>query len=243
MSLQFFFSSDICICDDQLRKQFLVSHHSSDIDLCWSLITSEIHRIKCKSVRLSRSARRRSRSWIVTVVISMWKEQQGGWSRSVSGMCRGRQVREQPWLRVRHGVPHVKMVILIKTQTLTADLMTQVLSHAREFTCAEVRNVRRCGVVFTHTVGTRESPSLVSEIPCNLGLKTSPSIPARCLPPLICWLPPWRRWTWCGGRIPFQSSFRVLHWILRTVDSLCRACLLGCFFWCLLLQVLCANDL
>ena len=39
-----------------------------------------------------------------------------------------------------------------KTQTLTADLMTQVLSQngsARKFTCAEVRNVRRCGVVFT----------------------------------------------------------------------------------------------
>ena len=38
---------------------------------------------------------------------------------------------------------------LIKTQRLTADLMTQVWSHGRKFTCAEVRNVRRCGVGFT----------------------------------------------------------------------------------------------
>ena len=57
-------------------------------------------------------------------------------------------------------------------QTLTADLTTQVLSHAKIFTCAEVRNVRR-GVVscLHHPSLTRESPLHASETPCNLGLK------------------------------------------------------------------------
>ena len=47
---------------------------------------------------------------------------------------------------------------VVKTQTLPADLMTLVLSHARKFTCAEVRNVRMCGVGFTHPSGATESP-------------------------------------------------------------------------------------
>ena len=45
-------------------------------------------------------------------------------------MCRRGQVRKQQRLRVRHGVPDVKMVVLSRHKTLTADLMTQVLSHA-----------------------------------------------------------------------------------------------------------------
>ena len=38
---------------------------------------------------------------------------------------------------------------LVETQTLTADLMTQVLSQTRKITYSEVQNVRRFGVVFT----------------------------------------------------------------------------------------------
>ena len=46
-------------------------------------------------------------------------------------MCRRGHAREQQRLRVRHGVPEVKMVVLSRHKKLTADLMTQVLSHAR----------------------------------------------------------------------------------------------------------------
>ena len=46
----------------------------------------------------------------------------------------------------------------VKTQTHPADLMTLVLSHARKFTWAEVRNVRMCGVGFTHPSVATESP-------------------------------------------------------------------------------------
>ena len=69
----------------------------------------------------------------------------------------------------------------IKTQTLPADLMTLVLSHARKFTCAEVRNVRTCGVGFTH-------PSVASESPLpvwNKNQKSSLFIQTRCKPPFF----------------------------------------------------------
>ena len=54
-------------------------------------------------------------------------------------MSRRGQAREQQRLRVRHGVPDVKMIVC-ETQTLTADLMTQILSHARKIhVCGSVK--------------------------------------------------------------------------------------------------------
>ena len=39
----FLFGFDICTCADQLREQFLVSHHISVVDLCCLLSTSKMY--------------------------------------------------------------------------------------------------------------------------------------------------------------------------------------------------------
>ena len=60
-------------------------------------------------------------------------------------MCRRGLVREQQRLRVRHGVPDVKMVVLSR-QTLKLNLVN--LDLCEKNSCAEVWIVCRCGVVF-----------------------------------------------------------------------------------------------
>ena len=66
--------------------------------------------------------------------------------------------------------------------------MTQVMSHARKFTRAEMRNVRKCGEVFTHTVDYMGLAIACERNTLQLGIKVKSSqlIPVRCLPPLIC---------------------------------------------------------
>ena len=65
-------------------------------------------------------------------------------------MCRRGQVRDQQRLRMRHGVPDVKMVVLSR-QKLKLNLVN-LEPRKKSHVC--VRNVRRCGVVFTE----QESP-------------------------------------------------------------------------------------
>ena len=65
-----------------------------------------------------------------------------------SGMCRRGQAGEQR----RAGCEDD---CFVERQSLTADLMTQVLSHARKFTCAVVLNVRGFGEVFPPPVARK----------------------------------------------------------------------------------------
>ena len=57
-------------------------------------------------------------------------------------MCgRGQAKREQQRLRMRHGVPDVKMTVFVRQKCY--------LEPREKITCADVRRVRGIGVVFT----------------------------------------------------------------------------------------------
>ena len=124
----------------------------------------------------------------------------------------GGQVREQQRLRVRHGVPDVKMVVFVKTQTLTAELMTQVLSHTRKIhVCGSAECAPMWCSVYTSPSLTRESTLLVSETPCNWDKKVKRSlfIPTRCLAPSDDCHHDEEELDEEVEKIPFPSGFRV----------------------------------
>ena len=104
------------------------------------------------------------------------------------------------------------------------------MSHARKNS-----RVRKCYMSVV-LVLCLHLPSLTNEIAiacerntvqvCVFPKQSSLFIPTRCLPPVVWWLPPWRRRAWWGSEkdtisIQFSGQLvRLHHCILRTVDSL-----------------------
>ena len=60
---------------------------------------------------------------------------------------------------------------LARHKMFPVDLMTQVLSHARKITCAEVRRVRGIGVVFTLHVACKRIATACKRNTLQVGLK------------------------------------------------------------------------